>query len=320
MYLTKKSYWPILLSFDIIGNVLFFYKRFKKKPDKIRKVLFIRLEHIGDMILSTSTFETFKKNNPNTEIHVLCKPLTEPLIKNNPYVSKVIIYDNPWYFNRGVKNETTFKEIVKILKKENYDMVFEMHGDPRNNYLASKIGVYTIGYACRGGGFFLNKTIEYDPNLHIIKQNLKLVNEFCKKRIEKTNVYTDESSEEKSKNIMNFYDLKEDKFIILNPISGRIDKDLTKEEVERIIKKYKNYKIIFTGSIDQSKFCNQFKGENIKNLCGKTDLLTLAALVKKSRKVIAPDTGIIHIAKAVGTDFEAIYKTTDENVWGYHNS
>ena len=72
-----------------------------------------------------------------------------------------------------------------------------------------------------------------------------------------------------------------------------------------------------TGSADQREFNERFVGEHVYNICGQTDVLTLAVLVKKAKKVIAPDTGIIHMAKAVGTDFEAIYKTTDKTVWGY---
>ena len=45
--------------------------------------------------------------------------------------------------------------------------------------------------------------------------------------------------------------------------------------------------------------------------------MTLTELVRNARIVIAPDTGIIHMAKTVGTRFEAVYKTTDKNIWGY---
>ncbi len=312
-YLTKKTYWPILYTFDSIGKLLF--KNKKEIPKKLRKALFIRLEHIGDVIMATPAFESFKKNNPGCEVHVLCRTLTKPLLENNPFVDKIITYDAPWFIKRSGDKQKKLRELVKELRKERYDVAFEMHGDPRNNYIAYKTGAYSVGYSCRGGGFFLSKTVEYNENLNMVRQNLNLIKNFAKISNSKPKIYSDNKSIEKAEEIMKEYGLKKKEFVIINPISGRKDKDMTKEEVEKAISGNRKYKIVITGSKDQ-RIANDIYKSAI-NLCGETDLLTLTEIVRKSRKVIAPDTGIIHIAKAVGTPFEAIYKTTDKNVWGY---
>ena len=185
MYLTKKIYWPILLLIDIVGNILFFWKKLKRPPknERIKKVLFIRLEHIGDMIITTPVFETWKKNYPNCEVHVLCRELTAPIINNSPYVDKIFTYNAPWFI-RQQKNKEPLSVLISRLHYENYDIIFEMHGDPNNNYLCNRIATsktYTIGYSCRGAGFFLNKTVIYDEKKQMIKQNLSLIEDFCKK-------------------------------------------------------------------------------------------------------------------------------------------
>lgn len=315
-YKTKTIFKPILFIVDAIGNTLFFWTKLKKSPKKIKKILFIRLEHIGDVILATPCFESFKKNHADCEIHVLCKNLTAPLLKNNPFVDKIITYDAPWFNKRTEDKRKKLSELIKELKKEKYDVVFEMHGDPRNNYLAFRTGAYTIGYACRGGGFFLNKIAHYDSKKHTIKQNLSLLNDFCKNLVYKPKLFEDKEAVKKVQAIIASYNLK--KFIIINPRSGRIEKDLTDEETIRFIKRNDKNKIIIVGSkaeSDKNKIFEKFN--NIINLTGKTDLLTLVELTKKAYKVIAPDTGIVHIANAVGTRCEAVYKTTSMDVWGY---
>lgn len=318
MYQIKKIYWPIIIPIDLIGNALFFWKKLRKQPEIPKKALFIRLEHIGDMIMATPTFETFKKNNPNCEVHVLCKNLTAPLIKNNPFIDKIIIYDAPWFNKRNVDTAKTFKEVVSELRQGRYDLVFEMHGDPRNNYLALKTGAYTIGYSCRGLGFLLNKTKKYDTNTHNIKQNLSLITDYSKKITETMSIFTDKKAQQEANMTMGKNHLKTKEFIIINPLSGRPEKNLTVQEVNNLINKHKNTKIILTGAKNEAEFNQKFKKHtNIIDLTGKTDLLTLTELVRNAKKVIAPDTGIIHIAKAVNTPIEAIYKTTEKKRWGY---
>ncbi len=333
MYLTQKKFWPILGIIDLLGSILFFWKTFKKPPLTIKKVLFIRLEHIGDMVMSTPVFETWKKNNPSCEIHVLCKTITKPIIAHNPYVNKIYTFDPSWMLKRSEDQTPEIQKIITALQKENYDIIFEMHGDPRNIRLAQKIGQsksYMVGYACRGLGFLLHKKIFYDTHKHMIMQNLELIKPFCKKQVTQTKIYTDEPVKKKCNQLLKKYHLQKKNFIIINPRSGRVEKDLTisetKEYIQQTIEKYssqkshKNIKIVLTGSQGEKTFNNQFVSKTVINLSGETDLLTLVEFVTESLYVIAPDTGIIHIAKAVGTPFHALYKTTDVNIWGYENN
>jgi len=175
-----------------------------------------------------------------------------------------------------------------------------------------------LGYSCRCGGFFLNKSVNYDPKLKMIEQNLKLIETFCEVETKKTKIFIDDKSKEKCLKLMKKYKLRKKEFVIINPKSGRKEKDLTENEVIEQIKKNNKNKIAITGSSDENEFNKKFESfANVVNITGKTDLLTLTELVKSAKKVIAPDTGIVHIAHAVETDCEAVYKTTDKNVWGY---
>lgn len=319
-YLVKKIFVPFVFLFDVIGSIFFFWTKMRNKPKKINKALFIRLEHIGDMVLATPVFETFKKNNPKVEVTVLCRESTVPIIENNPYIDDILTYEAPWFIKRGGKKRSLWN-LTKELRSKKFDIVFEMHGDPRNNFLAFLTGAYSIGYRCRGGGFLLNKIMDYDPKRHMIKQNLSLIKDFSKKNYEKTIVYTTKEQEEKTEKIMKKHNLKNKGFIILSPRTGRKEKNLTDSETENIINSNKNQKILLVGSKSEAADNKKFrKFNNVIDITGETSLPELICMVKHAKKVIAPDTGIIHIAKAVGTDFECIYKTTDVKVWGYEKT
>lgn len=317
-YLINKKVIPFMFLLDIVIYILFFWRKFRRKPKNIRKVLFVRLEHIGDMVMATPVFESFKKSNPETEVHVLCKRLTSPLIKNNPNVDKIIEYDAPWFIQRDIKTNKNFISLIKELRKEKYDLVFEMHGDPRNNFIALLSGAYSIGYSCRGFGALLNKTEYYNNQIHMIKQNLNLIKDYTRFKTEKTVIFTDNSAKKTAARILKKNGLQEKHYVIINPFSGRAEKDLTNAEITKFIKKNIKIKILLTGAkseYQKNKVYEKFP--NIINISGETDLLTLVELVRMAKKVIAPDTGIIHIAYATGTPFHAVYKTTDRKIWGY---
>ena len=103
-------------------------------------------------------------------------------------------------------------------------------------------------------------------------------------------------------------------FIIINPKSGKKEKDLTKDEVEKIINDNSSETILITGLDKDNRFD---KFPNVQNWTGKTSLQELIDIVRKAKMVYAPDTGIVHIAYAVGTPVKAVYKTTNPKIWGY---
>src|SRR5689334_24367825 len=57
------------------------------------RVLFLRHDRIGDMILSTGILHAIAESNPTIELDVLASPINAPVLKNEPYVHDVVIFD-----------------------------------------------------------------------------------------------------------------------------------------------------------------------------------------------------------------------------------
>jgi ADP-heptose:LPS heptosyltransferase len=58
------------------------------------KVLFIMPESAGDIFLATSLLESLKEMYNDAEIYFACKEEYFDILKNNPYVYKVIPYNS----------------------------------------------------------------------------------------------------------------------------------------------------------------------------------------------------------------------------------
>ena len=324
MYKVKNIYKPFLFLIDLIGYALFFWIRFKKfDEEKIKKILIIRLDHIGDVLLTTPTFRALRNKFPKTKIDVLVRPFTKELLIGNKNINKVIALNPPWFSREKTSILNLFEFIKNNFRK--YDLVIELHADPRNIILALLVGTYRIGFGIRGFGFLLNKVARYDKKIkHQIERNLDVVSaigaDTKNKELELNLTKKEISFADK---IFDKYKLK--RAICINPGTGRIHKywfnDRWAKVADTLIKKY-NSKIILTGSKEDVKDCKEIydfskNKEKIINLCGETSLRQLAAIIKKCMLFLGPDTGPMHTARAVKTPLIGLFGPVDPREWGY---
>ena len=87
------------------------------------KILIIRFSSLGDIVLTTPIPRLLKKKYPNSEIHFITKKIYSSIYNNNINVDKVIEFSN------------NLLETYKNLKKENYDLVIDLHNNLRSIFL-----------------------------------------------------------------------------------------------------------------------------------------------------------------------------------------
>ncbi len=155
----KKLYYFIL---GLLGSVIFALARLlgllpKLKPyleQEIKKILIIRLDRIGDVVLSTPTFRAVREHFPKAEIYLLVRSYTKDLVIGNPDINRILVFEDKVPF---------LKEIIKKargLKKENIDLAIVLHPNFWPNFLAFASGAkYRLGYAAAGSGFFLTRKV-----------------------------------------------------------------------------------------------------------------------------------------------------------------
>jgi ADP-heptose:LPS heptosyltransferase len=77
------------------------------------RVLYLRYDRIGDMILSTGLLRAIARSHPNVVVDVLASPENAPVLLGNPYVRSVLIAD-PAYLS-------AFRRI----RRERYDAILD---------------------------------------------------------------------------------------------------------------------------------------------------------------------------------------------------
>jgi ADP-heptose:LPS heptosyltransferase len=81
------------------------------------RVLFIRYERIGDMIMATSLIRNIALALPGGKIDVLATPTTAPVLEGNPYVGNVLMLER--------KSMRSYMDLMKRLRRERYTVMVD---------------------------------------------------------------------------------------------------------------------------------------------------------------------------------------------------
>jgi len=85
--------------------------------EKVRSIIIVKWDEIGDMLTAVHVFELLKQNYPGVEITVLCKPFVSSLIQTDPNVDVIINDVEQWTkrYDLVVELRGTWKSVWKSL-------------------------------------------------------------------------------------------------------------------------------------------------------------------------------------------------------------
>jgi len=81
------------------------------------RVLFLRYERIGDMIMATSLIRNIAAALPSGKVDVLATPTTAPVLQGNPYVGNVLTLERNSF--------RSYSDIMRRLRRERYTVMVD---------------------------------------------------------------------------------------------------------------------------------------------------------------------------------------------------
>lgn len=273
-----------------------------------KRILIVRTDRIGDVVLSTPVIKALKDNFANVYLAMMISPATQELVRGNPYLDEVIVYDKEQE-HRGVIRSLQF---ALSLRKKKFDIAVILHSTNRVNLLAYLAGIKErVGYS-RRLGFLLTDNIpyvKYRGEKHEVEYNLDLLR--CLGiEVNDASLFIpkDNQAEAWAKEIFKSYGIDEikEKIIVLHPSASCASRmwpiERFREVAEALIKKYDVRIIIVSGANDialTEKLAGLIR-EPVINLGGKTTLMQLASILRRSTLMISNDSGPVHIAVGCG--------------------
>jgi heptosyltransferase-2 len=326
-----KSRWKRIGAgcFDAIGRICCFpFKPLRKPLDltAVRRILVIRLDHIGDVVMSRPVIRALHKKFPHAEIDLLVTEDIAPLFAFSKEIRTVIAAKHGWFRRTAsfIQKGSEFWRLVGILKTTPYDLGFDLRGDVRNILLMFLSGVrYTVGYGITSGGFLLNEEVPYDATLHQVRLNMALLSSF---HIAQDNKllpfeYSPEAAREFWKKIEIMPPTTLLPRVAIHMGSGYPSKRWPFENFKALIQKINMEalaQIVLIGTEAEKDAAPdlKLKSERLIDLRGKTVLKDLPVLMDVCDVFIGSDSGPVHIAAAQGLEIILLVSgTNDIHLW-----
>ncbi len=281
-------------------------------PAPIKNILVIRPGGIGDAIFLVPVLKALKNNNPNLQIDILCeKRNIEVFNSQEGLLNHIYCYDD-------------FNSFQKLFK-EKYDIIFDTE---QWHYLSALVSYLltsrlTVGFGSRPlRKKLFSRAIEYYEEAYELENFEDLFisvfgDHILVPNIQNSFVVTEEEMSEAGTKLPG-------RAVALFLGASIPAKRLSFLQHVTLIntlfsKRPEDFIILLGGSdvIEESiKIENHFNNPKILNYVGQTSLKQTAVLIKFCELLIGPDSGVTHLAEAVGTPVIAIFGPSDPNKWG----
>ena len=270
------------------------------KKENVKKILMISLSNLGDCILTTPVVDALRRDFKTAQIDVLVGPAGAMVFEENTFVKNIIKYNK-----RSRLSEKL--ELIKSLRGSKYDLVCDL----RNTFFPYFIGAR---YKTWFGGSASQTTHKKDAHLAKLKplgidiDSAEFILNF------------DSQDKENIESMLGGFNV--DKLVAIAPGAKSDTKRWPEKEfakLARLIREKTGSTIVLVGDEADKYFAKQIASEAkdaVLDLCGRTSLNELAALLKKCRLLITNDSAPLHAASAVDTPCVAIFGPTDPRKYG----
>ena len=263
----------------------------------INKILIIRFSSFGDIVLSFPLISIIKINYPGAELHYLTLKKYHPLLQLNDNIDLILYSDSD-------KKE----KLKDYLIKAKYDVIIDLHKNFSSYYFTLFTGTKILRVKKDNLKKFLLVKFKINLLKDAIPVYLKYINS-CKQFLQ-----LDDNSFRTSK--LNFSDdrLIKDKYFVIAPCSRHFTKTYPYDRFEQIIKSVGDFKIVLVSDNVDSEIalCKQLAeiSNKIINYSGKLNYEYLSNVIYQSELIICNDSGILHLAEALGKKVICIFGST----------
>jgi lipopolysaccharide heptosyltransferase II len=281
--------------------------------DDVKNILLVRIDRIGDVILSLPMLPLLKRRYPNARISVLMRQYTRELVALHSCVDEVLVYEHEGSFR-------SLWAILREIRKRHFDIAMIPYPRFRPALILFFAGIrIRVGSGYRWYSFLFNRRVfehRKDAKRHEVEYNLNLLRPLgIEAQGEPEFEFSISPSAYNSVDSMlaaNSVSL-EDTFIILHPGSGGSSRDWSAENFSKLgneVQRRLGVKVIVTGGKGEERLVEEIVAGMSKPplaIVGKLSLMELGALIRRAKVFISNSTGPMHIAAIVGTPVVAFF-------------
>lgn len=297
------------------------------RVSKYKRILMVRLDRIGDVLLSTPAIRAVRKAYPEAYLAFMVRPYARDVLEGNPDLDEVIVYDKA----KGIRGSAA---MIRLLRAKRFDLAIILHPTTRTHIVTylSRIPE-RVGFD-RKLGSVLTKKIPHTKQhglKHEIDYTLDVVRSLGIEPASRVlSMPLNSRSEANIERLFLERGIDDsDTLVVINPgASCRSKRWLPRRfaAVADELSKVRGVKIILLAAPSDKEYADSVERvmENpCINLSGMTTVADLASILRRARLFISNDSGPVHISCAVGTPVIAIFGRADKGLspirWGPSN-
>ncbi len=295
------------------------------------RILLIRPDHLGDVLLTTPALYALREVNPYTEIHALVGPWSADAIAAYPEIDLALTLVFPGFSREPKENwRSPYQLALQTagrLRKIGYSSAIIFRPDHWWGALVAKLAGIPerIGYNLPDVAPFLTQAIEHRPE-HVVWQSLRLIEPWTGELPASKIVYrfpVDPVSEGYVNGYLQEWGIAPDQPIIcIHPGTGTWVKHWLEErwaDAADTLADQLEAAVVFTGGDHELALVRRIASQMHRRACimaGDTRIGQLAAVFKRAKVVLGPDSGPLHLAAAVGTPTVSLFGPADPQEFG----
>jgi predicted lipopolysaccharide heptosyltransferase III len=284
------------------------------------KILLIQLKRIGDLILTTPAIAAVRKKFPDANITLVISSECKALAPAIAGVNKLLVMP------RGLAG---FRAVAAIAGGK-FDFCVDFTRNDRSALLVllsrakKRIVSFRIKVRSKFRTRFYNEFVEHRMrDMHTIDYHLALLEPLGISNASRAvRLDIPKSTRETADELLSAHNIRKE-FVIFHPGSARAEKFWNAQRWADVINHAADKRdvgLVITGGsapLEQTHL-DDIKSKvrhQIVDLSGKTDLLTLAALIAKARLLITVDSAPMHLASASRTPQVVLFGPTNPFHW-----
>jgi heptosyltransferase I len=289
--------------------------------NKLKHIGIVRLSAFGDVLLTVPAVRTLQANFPNAKITWIVSPGAYPILEGLSGIDFVVV-DKP-------RDLRTYIAAYKKLKSYRFDVLLCMQASFSANILFPLITAKRrIGFdnarARDAHRLFVRESVPAGRD-HLLDAFMRFPETLgCKEKKYTWDLNISASDREwVAKQWAKDLDANK-KTLVINPSCSKPERNWLKERYVQVIQGVKqrwDVNILLTGGSGEVEkkliaYIESEVGFPIVNWLGKTTPKQLAVVLERADVLLAPDTGPLHLAGAMGTPVVGLYAVASSGLSG----
>jgi lipopolysaccharide heptosyltransferase II len=333
----------LFVTFTLLGFLSAIARLFRRpgplEPEQVRRILVIRLDLLGDLVMSLPAVDVLKQTYPNAEVTFLALPYAASLLELAPEVDSIETYDVNRVRRPGdVFSWASYRELfalVRRLRAREFGICLSLNGKFACVMAWLSGCPRRFGYRAEAYPFMLTRTLpggRYAVRQHEVVYNLKLA-ELAGARVDWGHRHPPKlavplAEQRRMRHLLAEFEIRADNLVVVihpGASNGSAKRWLPAYWAELANRLHDDLRasVVVTGTPAEAATV-----QDVLRACafkpmvmaGQTTIPQLGSLLKRADLLLSSDSGPAHMAAALGTPQVTIFGPTDPAVYAPFSS